>query len=200
MADNVTLNAGSGGSVVATDDIGGVHHQYVKLEFGPADTATKVENVSGSRVPVELGDDNPVTLQASVVSGVTNTTATKTTTTGLGKYNNVQILINITGGGAVTGLLQLFLQDSIDGGTTWNDLIASNTFVFGAAVITQVFSVAGRSGTTQTQGSALNVEALAAGTARQGPWGDRIRVREKVSGVSGTPTGVTYTITGVFKR
>lgn len=34
MADNVTLNAGTGGAVVATDDIGGVQHQRVKVGHG----------------------------------------------------------------------------------------------------------------------------------------------------------------------
>lgn len=44
MADNTTLNTGSGGDVIATDDIGGVKHQLVKLEFGAADSATQVSN------------------------------------------------------------------------------------------------------------------------------------------------------------
>jgi hypothetical protein len=34
MADNVTLNAGTGGDVVAADDIGGVKFQRVKVAFG----------------------------------------------------------------------------------------------------------------------------------------------------------------------
>lgn len=42
MADNTTLNPGTGGDVIATDDIGGVKHQLVKVEFGAADSATQV--------------------------------------------------------------------------------------------------------------------------------------------------------------
>src|SRR6185295_10505078 len=42
VADNTTLNTGSGGDVIATDDIGGVKHQLVKVEFGAADSATQV--------------------------------------------------------------------------------------------------------------------------------------------------------------
>jgi hypothetical protein len=49
--------------------------------------------------------------------------------------------------------------------------------------------------TTTTQGSPPVLETMAAGAARQGPFGDRIRIREKVSGVSGSPTGPTYTVT-----
>jgi hypothetical protein len=54
--------------------------------------------------------------------------------------------------------------------------------------------------TNITQGSAVSVEALAAGSARQGPFGPRLRVREKVSGASGSPVGPTYTITCTMRR
>jgi hypothetical protein len=149
-----------------------------------------------------------VTLQASQVSAITNTTTTRTTTTGLGKYKHLDILVNITGAGVATGTLQLFLQDSADGGTTWDDLCSSLTFAFGASVTRQRFFVNGElipstittaTSTNTTQGSANQVETMGAGSARQGPWGDQIRVREVVSGVSGSPTGVTYTITCVAK-
>ena len=42
MADNITLDAGSGGATVATDDDGTAHHQYVKLEAGADGTQTKI--------------------------------------------------------------------------------------------------------------------------------------------------------------
>lgn len=47
MADNVTLNAGSGGATIATDDDGTAHHQYVKIEFGADNTQTKVTSAVG---------------------------------------------------------------------------------------------------------------------------------------------------------
>ncbi len=53
MADNVTLNAGSGGAVVATDDDSTAHHQYVKVEFGGDGTFTKVADSDGARLPVK---------------------------------------------------------------------------------------------------------------------------------------------------
>ena len=34
MADNTTLNAGAGGDVIATDDIGGVKYQRMKVGYG----------------------------------------------------------------------------------------------------------------------------------------------------------------------
>lgn len=42
MADNVTLNSGSGGAVAATDDIAGIHYQRVKLTWGVDGTADDV--------------------------------------------------------------------------------------------------------------------------------------------------------------
>ncbi len=42
MADNVTLNAGSGGDTVATEDIGGVEYQKVKLVDGTATSTTAI--------------------------------------------------------------------------------------------------------------------------------------------------------------
>src|SRR3972149_127869 len=47
MADNTTLNTGSGGDVIATDDIGGIKYQIVKEAFGPLDTATLVTTTVG---------------------------------------------------------------------------------------------------------------------------------------------------------
>lgn len=60
MADNITLNPGSGGSVVATDDDGTAHHQYVKLEAGADGTFTKVlagHGTASGALRVELPTD-----------------------------------------------------------------------------------------------------------------------------------------------
>lgn len=54
MADNTTLNPGTGGDVIATDDIGGTKHQKVKVEFGGDDSATQVE--ASAPLPVQIGD------------------------------------------------------------------------------------------------------------------------------------------------
>lgn len=53
MADNVTLNAGSGGSVVATDDIGSVHYQRVKISQGADGSASDVS--TANPLPVQIG-------------------------------------------------------------------------------------------------------------------------------------------------
>jgi hypothetical protein len=52
MADNSTLPAT--GDVIATDDIAGVKHQLVKVEWGPADTANQVDVAAGKALPVQI--------------------------------------------------------------------------------------------------------------------------------------------------
>lgn len=49
MADNIELNLGVGGKIVATDDIGGIQHELVKVEFGTDGNATMVS--TGSPLP-----------------------------------------------------------------------------------------------------------------------------------------------------
>ena len=50
--DNTTLNAGAGGDVIATDDIGGVKYQRVKVTFGADGAAQDVDVAHG--LPVNL--------------------------------------------------------------------------------------------------------------------------------------------------
>lgn len=53
MADNVAITAGAG-TTVATEDVAGVHHQKVKVEFGGDGVATLVETGVGLPVETEL--------------------------------------------------------------------------------------------------------------------------------------------------
>lgn len=55
MADNITLNSGSGGATVKTDEDGsGNHWQYMKLAFGADNTQTRV--TAAAPLPVEIFD------------------------------------------------------------------------------------------------------------------------------------------------
>ena len=61
MADNITLNSGSGGSTLRTDDDGSAHWQYTKLAFGADNTQTIVGSISSNPLPVALSaTDNAV--------------------------------------------------------------------------------------------------------------------------------------------
>lgn len=59
MADNVAITEGSG-TTIATEDVSGVQHQKVKVEFGADGVATLVS--STDPLPVDLGSNNDVTL------------------------------------------------------------------------------------------------------------------------------------------
>lgn len=181
-----------------------VYARYFRVVYtngATAQTAFRLQTIyQASPTSNDRATSQQILLQPSQVSGIAATTVTRATTTGLDAYTDLDILINITAGGTATGTLQIWLEDSADGGTTWDDLVSSNTFALGAAAITQHFFVAGKIATSGTQGAAAQQETLAAGTVRAGPFGNQIRVREKLSGPSGSPVGATYTITAVVKR
>ncbi len=54
MANNVAVTAGSGTSI-ATDDVGGVHYQVVKLALGDEDASTRVSSSNGLPVDIVAG-------------------------------------------------------------------------------------------------------------------------------------------------
>lgn len=75
MADNVQLDAGSGGAVIKTDDDGTAHWQYVKLAFGADNTQTIVTTSAALPVKlaansgVDVGDVDVTTLPATAAEG-----------------------------------------------------------------------------------------------------------------------------------
>jgi hypothetical protein len=70
LADNLTLNAGAGGATLATDDVGGVHYQLVKLTYGALDSATVVDTTN--RLPTSAAQSGTWTVQPG---NTANTTA-----------------------------------------------------------------------------------------------------------------------------
>jgi hypothetical protein len=67
MADNVTLNAGAGGATCATDDVGGVQFQKVKLDIGADGVSLPVAGalpVSAAALPLPAGAATEATLSA----------------------------------------------------------------------------------------------------------------------------------------
>ena len=60
MADDVTANPGAGGAIFATDqEAGGRHYPWTKLVWGIDDTFNKVDDATGKRLPVKIGDPLP---------------------------------------------------------------------------------------------------------------------------------------------
>lgn len=72
MADNTTLNTGTGGDVIATDDISGVKYQRVKVNYGTDGFATDVDYATP--LPVDA------TSRASATGTITTSTSTITLT------------------------------------------------------------------------------------------------------------------------
>lgn len=103
MADNTTLNTGSGGDVIATDDISGVKYQRVKVNYGTDGFATDVDYAT------------PLPVDATARSSATGTITTSTST------------ITLTGahGGAATVFISgtysgvTFTVELSNDGTTW---------------------------------------------------------------------------------
>lgn len=115
--------------------------------------------------------------------------------TGLGAFNSMTVYASLVG--ATGGTLDLYLQYSPDGGTTWVDYAHYAQLAAGAAAVQKVFSVTKDydEKTITTVGSG-STPALAANTVLGGDWGDRLRVVE-VAGAS-TSAGAVIALTAVL--
>jgi hypothetical protein len=69
VADNTQLNPGSGGDTIATDDIGGVKYQWVKISYGAADAFTPV---SGTNPLPAVANATAVTADQAYTPGTNN--------------------------------------------------------------------------------------------------------------------------------
>lgn len=77
MPDNTTLQAGSGGDTIATDDIGGVKFQRNKLIFG-ADGVNAGDVAVGNPLPVHVRNDSRTFMQFSAVAASAGSSGTET--------------------------------------------------------------------------------------------------------------------------
>lgn len=131
MADNVTLNSGSGGATLATDDVSGVQFQKVKLDVG-GDGATAM-----------LSNSNPVPV--SDAGGSLTVDNTVLSVTGGGVESGAQ---RVTIANDSTGVLSV---DDNGGSLTVDGTVAvSGTVTVGAHAVTNAGTFA-----TQVDGSAL---------------------------------------------
>lgn len=91
MADNILLNLGAGGETVATDDIGGIQHELVKIEWGSDGIATMVDESN----PLPVEDSAAITALVSILAKIIASPATEAT--------EASILAALNAGIAVTG-------------------------------------------------------------------------------------------------
>lgn len=115
MADDVELNLGTGGKVIATDEIAGVNHQRVKVQHGADGSATDVS--TASPLPVE---DTP-----NVISTVNSTTALLGsgasfigTAEDISSFAAVAINVEASHDSSAMGMMFEFSSD----GTNWDDM------------------------------------------------------------------------------
>ena len=88
MADNVTLNSGSGGDTIAADDVGGAKYQYVKPAFGADGTATIVSGLNP--LPITPGGADYETVAASQTDQILGATGA------VGDYLNFLLVVPAT--------------------------------------------------------------------------------------------------------
>ena len=87
MADNTTLNAGAGGDVIATDEVGGtVKYQVIKLALGGDGVAAFAPTGAGTeagvlRVTLPTDGTGVVSLSASTLAALESLTTVSTVTT-----------------------------------------------------------------------------------------------------------------------
>jgi hypothetical protein len=112
MADNTTINAGTGGDTIASDDIGGVKHQRVKVEFGADGSASDVSTSNG--LPIQGIQDSRSTGTITTSSSVVGPVAVS---------NRNVVTVDISG--THTGIT-FSIEASPDGGTTWFPIQAVN--------------------------------------------------------------------------
>jgi hypothetical protein len=105
VADNVELDAGAGGAVMATDDVGGVHYAIGKLAYGALDSATLAAsgagNVSAGVPRVTLAADDPAVVDLAAIELATEATQAALETAGgllvnLGANNDVTVTGSVT--------------------------------------------------------------------------------------------------------
>jgi hypothetical protein len=115
--------------------------------------------------------------------------------TGLGGAGSGQIFATLTG--ATGGTLNIYLQSSPDGGTTWSDYAAFAQLAAGAAATSVSFTLSkGQHQTTiTTVGTGLS-PALTTGQVLGGDWGDRLRLVFKAN--ASTSAGAAQVILGIF--
>ena len=112
------------------------------------------------------------------------------TFTGLGDFDAIAVVANLIG--ATGGTLDVYLQTSHDGGTTWYDWAHFPQLAAAAGAIKYRFSVPSAGDFGPTVIGAGTSPALAANTVVGGVWGDRMRALY-VAGAS-TSAGAAITI------
>ena len=134
MADNTTLNAGSGGDTYGSDDISSVKYQRIKLIHGvdgTNDGDVAKTNPLPVNSPLGIGSKTTVTVTlTSLGSGsARESTVIDNTTT---RYRNVRLRIQTKGQASGTLYLDVYVYTAL-GDTTYTDGATGSDAAFTAA-------------------------------------------------------------------
>lgn len=129
-----------------------------------------------------------LSLSLSVPSTASTTTA-GSAVRGFGNYDALKGVATLTG--ITGGTLDVYIQHSFDGGTTWSDVAHFPQLSAGASAITYDFSITLDS-TIRTVGKGTS-PLLAANTLCAGPWADQLRL-VSVTGTGTSGSAQTQTV------
>jgi hypothetical protein len=116
MADNTTLNTGTGGDVIATDDIAGVKHQRVKVQYGVDGAATDVSDTN----PLPIDDAGGSLTVDGTVTADAGTGPWPVTDNG-GSLTVDNAALSVTGGGVEASALRVTLANDSTGVVSVDD-------------------------------------------------------------------------------
>ena len=153
MADNVTLNAGSGGAVLATDDVASVHYQRVKLVDGTLEGTGAIggDATNGLDVDVTRLPSGTVAGSASLPAGANN----------IGDVDVLTLPALVAGTANIGDVDVLTVPAPLS--TTGGGVEATALRVTVASDSTGVLSV-------DDNGGALTVDGTVTANAGTGPW------------------------------
>jgi hypothetical protein len=136
MADNVAITAGSGTSI-ATDDVGGVHLQRVKLDVG----------ADGASDPVVGSLPTRHTTSAAATATWTSATADETSLTlDVSSYASVGLVLAGDGGTCTQGLV--LFEVSVNGTTDWVQVASPLAYSDWSVSATRSWSLTDLNGTS----------------------------------------------------
>lgn len=131
MADNTQLNAGSGGDVIASDDIAGVKYQRVKLSLGADGAATDAPIGGGTEsgvLRVTLASDS------TGVLSIDDNGSTISVDDGAGSLTVDNAALAVTGGGVEASALRVTIANDSTGVVSVDDNGGSLTVDVGTAL------------------------------------------------------------------
>lgn len=134
MADNTTLNAGTGGDVIASDDIAGVKYQRVKIALGgdgaAVDAVAGAGAVGTNTQRVTLASDDPAVVALQIIDNIVSgseaqvdvVAALPAGTNNIGDVDVLSVVpgtgasalgkaVDSAGGATDTGVAALFIRD-----------------------------------------------------------------------------------------